>query len=344
MMNVSVIMPTYNKASYLDLTLAGFSMQEYKDFEIIIIDDGGNDQTSEVVSKYMPLLNIKYKHQCNGGRASARNKALDMSEGRYAVFNDDDRIPCPGFLTSHLEALKSHEKTVSIGAKHVVLSRYHDEVWGCYFVEVSQLFRKNFRLLDHSKLMNGAGLFSAEDMIADFDGVIDRWFIVNPEDNYNDIISKYSAELKGFNLGWAIATTGNMAVDLKHAPDIRFDENFQGWGIEDNEYAYQLFKQGYTFRFSNNSINFHQQHPTEKNLFEQLINNIGYFVRKYENIEAYLLAMAFQEGKYKFSLDDANEVLNHLTQYPDNPLAKSYIRFCSTCARTSLINSYRNSF
>ncbi|MCC3378202.1 glycosyltransferase family 2 protein [Paenibacillus farraposensis] len=56
MIQASVIMPTYNKAEYLELTLASFSGQQHNNFEIIIIDDGSTDHTAKVVQKYKNKL------------------------------------------------------------------------------------------------------------------------------------------------------------------------------------------------------------------------------------------------------------------------------------------------
>ncbi|MHA6528841.1 glycosyltransferase family 2 protein [Paenibacillus sp. BAC0078] len=62
MPEITIIIPTYEKAFYLDLTLAGFVGQTKKDFEIIIINDGSEDHTEQIINKYSNL-DIKYLHQ-----------------------------------------------------------------------------------------------------------------------------------------------------------------------------------------------------------------------------------------------------------------------------------------
>ena len=124
MKKVSVIIPTYNKCKFLDLTLAGFLLQSYENFELIIIDDGSSDMTREVVRKYESKLDIRYIYKNNGGRSSARNYALKMDLGEYIIFNDDDRIPSPDLIKYHMDKLEKNNKLVTIGYKHEILSFY----------------------------------------------------------------------------------------------------------------------------------------------------------------------------------------------------------------------------
>ena len=53
---VSVIMPTYNKCTFLKLTLAGFARQTFKDFTVIVVDDGSTDDTKKIVDSYQGLM------------------------------------------------------------------------------------------------------------------------------------------------------------------------------------------------------------------------------------------------------------------------------------------------
>lgn len=101
----SVIMPTFNRAEYLELTLEGYARQTLDDFELVIVNDGGDDHTDDVIRAYSSRLAITYIRQENMGRSAARNIALARAKGEIWVFNDDDRIPTPGFLEAHCARL-----------------------------------------------------------------------------------------------------------------------------------------------------------------------------------------------------------------------------------------------
>lgn len=84
---VSVIIPTYNYAGFLSKSVESVLNQTYKNFEVIIIDDGSVDNTKSIAKKY---TRAKYYYQNNKGLAAARNNGIRQSKGRYLVFLDAD--------------------------------------------------------------------------------------------------------------------------------------------------------------------------------------------------------------------------------------------------------------
>lgn len=86
---VSVIIPTYNRCKYVQEAIDSVLAQTYKNFELIVIDDGSNDGTGEVIkSKYDGKLT--YIWQENQERSSARNLGISLSSGKYLAFLDSD--------------------------------------------------------------------------------------------------------------------------------------------------------------------------------------------------------------------------------------------------------------
>ena len=124
----SVSMPTLNRADYLELTLEGYTLQTLDDFELVIVNDGGEDHTDDVVRSHSSRVLIPYIRQENMGRAAARNTALSNAGGEIWVFNDDDRIPMPGFLKAHGARLPKGTRLISVGRKMEVLSIYHPDL------------------------------------------------------------------------------------------------------------------------------------------------------------------------------------------------------------------------
>ena len=97
---VSVIVPVYNEEKYISATLDSIINQNFKDFELIVIDDGSTDNTLEIVTEKLSNSKINYKiiHQENNGVSSARNRGINESCGDYIVFVDADDY----LLTDHL--------------------------------------------------------------------------------------------------------------------------------------------------------------------------------------------------------------------------------------------------
>lgn len=88
MPKVSVIIPTYNRASFLLEAIDSVFNQSYQDFELIIIDDGSDDDTREVLVPYQNRLS--YYYQENSGISKARNRGLSFAQGEYVAFLDSD--------------------------------------------------------------------------------------------------------------------------------------------------------------------------------------------------------------------------------------------------------------
>ncbi len=100
MPKVSIIMPTFNRGDEIIAPLKSLCEQTYKDFEVIIVNDGGESQRERL--KYFPELTVKYDELMkNCGAPTARNRALDLATGEYITFlDDDDRL-----MTEHLAEL-----------------------------------------------------------------------------------------------------------------------------------------------------------------------------------------------------------------------------------------------
>src|SRR5919112_3168501 len=102
---VSVIIPSYNHAHYLGEAIESVLSQSYRNFEIIVVDDGSTDNTSEVASHYEEVRLVR---QENRGLAGARNSGLAEAEGEYLVFLDADDRLLPRALEVNLTELAAH--------------------------------------------------------------------------------------------------------------------------------------------------------------------------------------------------------------------------------------------
>ncbi|HZV11070.1 MAG TPA: glycosyltransferase family 2 protein, partial [Novosphingobium sp.] len=86
---VSVIMPVYNVEPYVAEAITSVLAQTYADFELIIVDDGGQDRSVEICQGFEDPR-IRIVHQANRGLAGARNTGILAARGRYLAFLDSD--------------------------------------------------------------------------------------------------------------------------------------------------------------------------------------------------------------------------------------------------------------
>jgi len=88
-LTVSIILPTYNRSRFLNEAIKSVLNQTYKDYELIIIDDGSNDNTKELVKEYKDSR-IVYFYQSNQGRVYARNVGIRIAKHKIIAFIDSD--------------------------------------------------------------------------------------------------------------------------------------------------------------------------------------------------------------------------------------------------------------
>ena len=108
---VSICVPTYNRKKYLKETLESILAQTYKNYEIIVVDDGSTDGTEDMIKQLG--VPITYHWQENGGDAAARNKLIELAHGKYISFIDSDDLLFP-------DAIERLVKTVETEAEDVV--------------------------------------------------------------------------------------------------------------------------------------------------------------------------------------------------------------------------------
>jgi glycosyltransferase involved in cell wall biosynthesis len=102
----TVVIPTYNRAYFLKNAVQSVVNQRYKDWELLIIDDGSTDNTADVAQSFVQYdARVKYIYQKNQERSAARNTGVRHAQGTYICFLDSDDY----YLPHHLDAL--HQAT-----------------------------------------------------------------------------------------------------------------------------------------------------------------------------------------------------------------------------------------
>lgn len=115
---VSVIIPIYNSEKYLAATLDSIFCQDYKDIEIVLVDDCSKDQSAEIIvglKKTHPEI-VYHLQEKNMGAGAARNKALELARGQYIAFLDSDDIWMPNKISRQIELMKKQKTPFSYTA------------------------------------------------------------------------------------------------------------------------------------------------------------------------------------------------------------------------------------
>ncbi len=121
MSKVTVIIPTYNRAYILSQAIESVLAQTMGDFELIIVDDGSADGTTEIVRGFSDSR-IRYIQQANAGPGMARNRGVAEATSQYVSFLDSDDLWTPDKLSSCLTFLSNHPEVGGI---------FHDLEWRC---------------------------------------------------------------------------------------------------------------------------------------------------------------------------------------------------------------------
>ena len=108
---VSVVMPAYNRGYIIAESIASVLRQTYRDFELIIIDDGSQDDTRQVVSRFTDPRIRYLRHEQNRGCSAAYNTGLAQAAGQFVAILDSDDLWKPERLAKALDFLYRHPET-----------------------------------------------------------------------------------------------------------------------------------------------------------------------------------------------------------------------------------------
>ena len=105
---ISIIVPVYNAAPYLEECLESIAAQTYTGFECILVDDGSTDSSGAICDDFCRKdSRFRVIHQENSGVGFARNRGLDQARGTYIQFIDSDDVVLPGMLQAAATLIQS---------------------------------------------------------------------------------------------------------------------------------------------------------------------------------------------------------------------------------------------
>jgi glycosyltransferase involved in cell wall biosynthesis len=134
---VTAAIPTYNRARFLRGAIDSVLGQTFRDYEVVVVDDGSTDETPEILAEYGNR--IRHVRQDNAGRSAARNRCIGEARGRYVSFLDSDDRWLPEKLAVHVPVLEERPRVGMVhGHIDVIdehdrprddLTAFHHELW-----------------------------------------------------------------------------------------------------------------------------------------------------------------------------------------------------------------------
>lgn len=116
----SILIPSYNYGRFVSRAIDSALAQPGNDFEVLVLDDGSTDDTTEVVARYGDR--VRYHRHANRGAAATRNRGADLARGRYLLFLDADDRLLPNALEHFRTAVARHPEARMLFGHHVSIA------------------------------------------------------------------------------------------------------------------------------------------------------------------------------------------------------------------------------
>lgn len=252
---ISVIIPAYNAGRFVLNAVESVTRQTFKDYEIIVVDDGSFDGTDNLLKQFLNILN--YIKKDNAGPASARNAGIKAAKGKYIAFLDADDEWLPHKLSAQVDFLESNDNYSMVFSNAL---SFGEEERGLFLPANTVFNEKDFlnimlignkipvlTVMIKKEVFRNIGYFDESKefiSVEDYDlwlRVINKYKIKY----LNDVVAKYRVGKSGISSDLAhLKEKENLVVEkfLKKNPDIY--ENLKKRGELHNIMAYRCFDFG----------------------------------------------------------------------------------------------------
>ena len=167
---VSIVMPTYEAADYLQQCLQSIVSQSYEDFKLIIVDDGSTDETIPIIESFDDERIRLIQRDEESGIPSARNRGIEAASGEYIACHDADDRSHPERLTKQVAYLDTHTDVAAVGSGARLVNED-----GAVFARRRVLELPTFEtLLQQNHFVHGSALFRRSTL--NELGCYDEWF------------------------------------------------------------------------------------------------------------------------------------------------------------------------
>lgn len=284
----SILICSYNKVRTLRAVLTNLNRwteREHRPFEVVVILDGSTDDSARMLEDIRVGYTLRYFYIEHSGLSEARNAGIKQCKGEYVVFCDDDVLLHPDYLENLYQSTRLHPSKVYIGNLMNI-----GKEWSPGIID---------GLIDHGTVDYTA-----------FDHMQEPHIFFEASKKMFHFQHRY----EDFNPAawWAVVTGGNLCIP-RHlfASYGYFDGNIKGWGPEDADLCYRLFKNGVSAVWNRECLLYHLDHPRNAEaLLESMTRNAVYFIKKYKKPQELYAYLNFTNGK--ISLKEFNDLCSEL--------------------------------
>ena len=320
---VSVILISHNKYPQNKFALYSLEKQTFDPakMEVILVDDCSTDQTLSL-RRYRAPFRFQYlRSETNLGRSGAKNLGVREAEGKIIIFLDGEVMVAPDFVAKHLRHYHTAEKiavsgnasqysTFSVlcpGFSKEQIKRLHSLAWHKPLL-IERLSKRLWVPAEYIRDFGGFWQYARKNKRAiplftkeDLD---DRLFkhLSFPAPYFSpQIMEKYGTRLTGFYLAWTFFITRNVSTKKSLLESVGpFNEEFKGWGSEDWELGFRLYKKGVRIIEDPEIVSYHQEHPfSQENRKEDQMLNYAKFTALHPEVEVCVVTLGIL-GKRDF--------------------------------------------
>ncbi|MEY8348463.1 glycosyltransferase [Bacillus cereus] len=301
---ISIIMNSYNKYPQCLYSLYALEYQtfEHSRMEVILVDDNSSDETPSL-KNYTPPYKFKYiRLATNQGRSKAKNIGIAEAKGNIIIMLDAEIIVEPDFVKQQYLYHQSDDLlAVTTCLNHCSTYTIYDKQFSDSQMKhfqslinkkIRRLPRNSREILKKNKLRhnrkNKVEIFKKQDIKSQ------RYRDLSfPTPYYPEIIKNFDRNFNGFFLPWIFVITHKLSFKKSLIDTIGpFYENFEGYGAEDWEFGYRLYKYGVKILDDPNGFIYHQEHPRNSinDKREGLLNYVIFF-KKHHNFDVGCLSL-----------------------------------------------------
>lgn len=293
---VTVIIPTYNHSELLERTLVCLKHQEADNsiFEVIVCDDGSSDDTKEVACSFEADLDLRYCYQKDlGFRAgTARNMGLHLAKYEICVYLDTGVLVGSDLIVNIIHFHQCYENTIGLGTVHGMNQKDHQHPLAKYLQSIASS--------EHPEACLRNPMLKAY------------------PDSRQTQFDFYENDLDRCLAPWSMFWTSMVSVETHLLRQVGgFDESFHGWGHEDLELGYRLWKAGLHFRADPSLRALHLPHEQFNPVQMTSRKNHLHFVKLHQELPVEL-SYVNQNFIYEMLLGQFNAADEYLPQDYDN--------------------------
>lgn len=247
MVDISVIMPVYNSEKYLYEAINSILRQTFKNFELILVDDGSSDSSGDICDYYKKVdSRVKVIHQSNRGISSARNIGILNSVGRYITFADNDDLYKDRFLEDNFKILeKCNADLVKFSIKYIDIDEQGNKK-EIYKYELQDREYTPKSISENYEELKRAGVFTfVWNMIVKREVIIDNNIIFDEKIMFGGEDNKFNYQIFKF-INKLVCNSNKYYIHfrrLTHSTVMKYNINKAESSliVSENEYKYLKF-------------------------------------------------------------------------------------------------------